>query len=47
MIVAGTHGLNALARLFVGSVASKLVRGAQCALLVAATATGKEEGEEG
>jgi len=39
MIVAGTHGLNALARLFVGSVASKLVRGAQCALLVAAAAT--------
>ena len=36
VIVAGTHGLNALARLFVGSVASKLVRGAQCALLVAA-----------
>lgn len=35
MIVAGTHGLNALARLFVGSVASKLVRGTQCALLVA------------
>jgi nucleotide-binding universal stress UspA family protein len=34
MIVAGTHGRNALARLFVGSVASKLVRGAQCAVLV-------------
>ncbi|MFL5562717.1 MAG: universal stress protein [Gemmatimonadaceae bacterium] len=34
MIVAGTHGLNALAQLF-GSVASKLVRGAQCAVLVA------------
>lgn len=48
MIVAGTHGLNALARLFVGSVASKLVRGTQCALLVAAAATGKEEeGVEG
>ena len=44
MIVAGTHGLNALARLFVGSVASKLVRGAQCALLVAAAGTvAKEE----
>ena len=42
MIVAGTHGLNALARLFVGSVASKLVRGTQCALLVAAA---EEEGE--
>ena len=48
MIVAGPHGLNALARLFVGSVASKLVRGAQCALLVAAAgAVAKEEsGEE-
>lgn len=34
MIVAGTHGRNALARLFVGSVASKVVRGAQCAVLV-------------
>ena len=34
MIVAGTHGRSALARLFVGSVASKLVRGAQCAVLV-------------
>lgn len=47
MIVAGTHGLNALARLFVGSVASKLVRGTQCALLVAAAATAKEEGADG
>jgi nucleotide-binding universal stress UspA family protein len=36
MIVAGTHGFNAFTRLFVGSVASKLVRGTQCALLVAA-----------
>lgn len=35
MIVAGTHGLGAVARLFVGSVAAKLVRGVQCALLVA------------
>jgi len=43
MIVAGTHGLNALARLFVGSVASKLVRGAQCALLVTAAPTERRE----
>ncbi len=34
LIVAGTHGVNPLARLFVGSVASKLVRGAHCAVLV-------------
>jgi len=34
LIVAGTHGLNPLARLLVGSVASKLVRGAHCAVLV-------------
>ena len=47
MIVAGTHGLNALARLFIGSVASKLVRGTQCALLVARTANGKREEEAG
>lgn len=38
MIVAGTHGRNVIARLFVGSVASKLVRGAQCAVLVARAA---------
>lgn len=44
MIVAGTHGRNALARLFVGSVASKLVRGAQCALLVT-SARRNPEGE--
>jgi nucleotide-binding universal stress UspA family protein len=35
-IVAGTHGLTTLARLFVGSVAASLVRTAQCALLIAA-----------
>ena len=34
LIVAGTHGVNPLARLLVGSVASKLVRGAHCAVLV-------------
>ena len=44
MIVAGTHGLNALARLFVGSVASKLVRGAQCAVLV--TSARRPQGDE-
>jgi len=38
MIVAGTHGLSALARLLIGSVASKLIRGAQCAVLVASAA---------
>ena len=47
MIVAGTHGLNALARLFIGSVASKLVRGTQCALLVARAANGKRGGGAG
>jgi nucleotide-binding universal stress UspA family protein len=35
MIVSGTHGVNALARMVVGSVAGKLVRGARCAVLVA------------
>jgi nucleotide-binding universal stress UspA family protein len=40
MIVAGTHGLNAITRLFVGSVASKLVRGAQCAVLIASAQKG-------
>jgi nucleotide-binding universal stress UspA family protein len=35
MIVTGTHGANAFARLIVGSVASQLVRGAHCAILVA------------
>jgi nucleotide-binding universal stress UspA family protein len=43
MIVAGTHGLNALAQLFVGSVASKLVRGAQCAVLVASAHRAEDE----
>jgi nucleotide-binding universal stress UspA family protein len=38
MIVIGTHGLGALARLFIGSVAGTLVRGAQCAVLVASAA---------
>lgn len=44
MIVAGTHGLNALAQLFVGSVASKLVRGAQCAVMVASAQRASEDG---
>ena len=35
MIVTGTHGANAFTRLIVGSVASQLVRGAHCAILVA------------
>jgi nucleotide-binding universal stress UspA family protein len=38
MLVAGTHGLDALTRLLVGSVAAKLVRGAQCAVLIASAA---------
>lgn len=46
MIVAGTHGHGVLARLFVGSVASAIVRGAHCAVLVAkATASGEDGGE--
>lgn len=44
MIVAGTHGRNVIARLFVGSVASKLVRGAQCAILVASAQNGAGKG---
>ena len=35
MIVTGTAGANALTRLIVGSVATELVRGAHCAVLVA------------
>jgi nucleotide-binding universal stress UspA family protein len=37
MIVAGTHGRNALSRLVAGSVATSIVRGAQCAVLVASS----------
>lgn len=44
MIVAGTHGHGAFARLFVGSVASAIVRGAHCAVLVA---TASESGDDG
>lgn len=46
MIVAGTHGLNALARLLVGSVAATLVRGAQCAVLVASAPVKAEDSPE-
>jgi nucleotide-binding universal stress UspA family protein len=44
MIVAGTQGLNRIARLFVGSVASKLIRGAQCAVLVARALKSETQG---
>lgn len=37
MIVTGTHGANTFARLILGSVASQLVRGAHCAILVASS----------
>lgn len=43
LIVAGTHGINALARLFLGSVASTLVRGAQCAVLIASASHEPDE----
>lgn len=42
MIVAGTHGMNAFARMLVGSVAATLVRGAQCAVLVASAARDRD-----
>ncbi len=35
LIVMGTHGRTALARLLVGSVADKVLRGAPCSVLVA------------
>ena len=47
MIVAGTHGRNALARLFVGSVARTLVRGARCAILVASEPKDSKDGFTG
>jgi nucleotide-binding universal stress UspA family protein len=50
MIATGTRGAGALSRLIVGSVATELVRGAHCAILVAsaphrrdAVSTDKEE----
>lgn len=39
MIVTGTHGVSALARLLVSGVARKLARGAHCAVLVAPAAS--------
>jgi nucleotide-binding universal stress UspA family protein len=35
MIAAGTHGRSALGRLMLGSVSTKLIRTASCAVLVA------------
>ena len=35
VIVAGRHGLNAIERLFVGSVTTTLLRGASCSVLIA------------
>ena len=45
MIVVGSHGLNAVTRLFVGSVASKLVRGASCPVLSATAGAAACSGE--
>ena len=42
LLVAGRHGLNAVARFFVGSVTTALVRGATCSLLVTPEPTGAE-----
>ena len=42
MIVSGTHGVNAIARLMVGSVATRLIRGAHCAVLVASAESRQE-----
>ena len=42
MIVTGTRGANTLKRLIVGSVATELVRGAHCAILVASTPRRKD-----
>ena len=42
LIVAGRHGLNPLARLFVGSVTTALVRGTTCSVLVTPEPTGAE-----
>jgi nucleotide-binding universal stress UspA family protein len=40
LIVAGTRGRNALTRFVLGSVATSIVRGAQCAVLVASEVKG-------
>ena len=42
LLLAGRHGLNPLARLFVGSVTTALVRGATCSVLVTPEPTGAE-----
>jgi nucleotide-binding universal stress UspA family protein len=42
LVIAGRHGLNPLARLFVGSVTTALVRGATCSVLVTPEPTGAE-----
>lgn len=42
LIVAGRHGLNPLARLFIGSVTTALVRGTTCSVLVTPEPTGAE-----
>lgn len=42
LVVAGRHGLNPVARLFVGSVTTALVRGATCSVLVTSEPTGPE-----
>ena len=42
LLLAGRHGLNPFARLFVGSVTTALVRGATCSVLVTPEPTGVE-----
>ena len=42
LVLAGRHGLNPVARLFVGSVTTALVRGATCSVLVTPEPTGAE-----
>jgi nucleotide-binding universal stress UspA family protein len=42
LLVAGRHGLNPLARLFIGSVTTALVRGTTCSVLVTPEPTGAE-----
>ena len=43
LIVAGRHGLNPVARLFIGSVTTALVRGTTCSVLVTPEPTGAEQ----
>jgi nucleotide-binding universal stress UspA family protein len=42
LVVAGRHGLNPVARLFIGSVTTALVRGTTCSVLVTPEPTGAE-----